>query len=79
MKIGTEKETSYGMKFLAITPKEWEVLRPLTYQCNWSDYDRLMVEMHIGNCGYGILSAEYQTPIDNEYDLAEIYTMLETE
>lgn len=76
MMIGTKHKTSYGLEFLTITPDEWDMLKPLTYECGWTDYDRNMVGLHILNCGMGILDAEYQTPIDNEYDLEEIYNMI---
>lgn len=68
--------TNYGLKFFLITPSEWSILKLATYQCGWTDYDRHMVDLHIKNCGYGILDTEYQTPIDNEYDLDEIYTQI---
>ena len=76
MNIGTQHKTSYGLEYTTITKEEWDTLEPLTHECNWTDYDRMMVGIQIANCGYGILSTEYGTPIDNEYDLEEIYKTL---
>lgn len=65
--------TSYGLKFHLITPDEWAYLKIFSYKCGWSDFDRHNVDLHILNCGYGILDVVYQRPITNEYDLDEIY------
>ena len=70
-------KTSYGLEFFLINAKEWKELKPLTYECQWTDFDRVMAGIQLKNCGYVILSKEYQTPIDNEYDLGEIYTFVE--
>ena len=35
------------------------------------------MENQIENCGYIIIDTQYGDPIDNEYDLAEIYDILE--
>ena len=71
-------KTSYGLEYFLITPDDWKILKPLTYECEWTDYERQMIGIHIMNCGYGIIDAEYQRPIDNEYDLEEIYTSIES-
>lgn len=77
--FGKKRQTSYGLQYIIITPNEWKVLKPIaTHDCDWTDYDVEMIDIHIMNCGYGILDAEYQRPIDNEYDLDEIYTSIET-
>ena len=72
----TTHQTSYGLSYILITPKDWEWLKPIAVgECGWTDYDVAQVEcIQIPNCGYGILDAKYQRPIDNEYDLDEIYT-----
>lgn len=70
--------TNYGLEYFLITPAEWKILKPLTEECGWTDYDKMMAEMQIENCGYVILDTEYQKPIDNEYDLEEIYSNVET-
>ena len=44
---------------------------------HWSDYDKNQANIHLRNCGWVIVDS-HLTPIDNEYDLAEIYNMLET-
>lgn len=61
-------ETSYGLKF-NILPKE-EIDR-------FTEYDRVVAQCHIANCGSIIVDDKYGEPIDNEYDLAEIYDMIE--
>jgi hypothetical protein len=76
--FGTKRQTSYGLNYIIITPNEWKVLKPLATHCDWTDYDIRMIDIHIMNCGYGILDAEYQRPIDNEYDLEEIYSSIES-
>ena len=60
-------ETSYGLKF-NILPKE-EIER-------FTEYDWVVAQCHIANCGFIIVDDMYGEPIDNEYDLAEIYEMI---
>lgn len=62
-------ETSYGLKF--------ELLKEINPQ--WDDYNKTVAECHLQNAGVIIVDPEYQTPIDNEYDLDEIYSLLETQ
>ena len=69
--------TSYGLTYFLITSAEWKILKPLTKECEWTDYDIDVAEMQIKYCGYVILDTEYQKPIDNEYDLDEIYSNIE--
>lgn len=45
----------------------------------WNDYQSTTAKIHLANCGWIILDEEYEDPIDNEYDLKEIYTMIEVE
>ena len=77
--IGTKKETKSGVRFIAITPDEWKEAKPLLeadWQ-TWKDwYDSDLIEMHIKNCGFGIIDEKTLTAIDNEFDLDEIYSML---
>ena len=40
-------------------------------------YDRTVAQTHIDNVGCIIVSAMYGDPIDNEYDLDEIYQAIE--
>ena len=40
-------------------------------------YNRTVMENQIENCGYIIVDAQYGDPIDNEYDLDEIYSCVE--
>ena len=71
-------KTTYGLEYFLISPADWKILKPLTYECEWTDYERHTIELHIMNCGYGIIDTKYQRPIDNEYDLDEIYLSVES-
>lgn len=62
-------ETSYGLKF--------ELVKEILPQ--WDDYNKTVAECHLQNAGVIIVDIEYQTPIDDEFDLDEIYRMLETQ
>ena len=78
MEIGKRMKTSWGLEFIAITPEEWKKVKP-QYEAdrfNWMPYDSQLMSIHIANCGYGILDAEYLTAIYDEGYLAEIYDML---
>lgn len=79
MEIGKKMKLSWGLEFIVITPEEWEKVRPQfeADRFNWMPYDSQLIQMHIANCGFGILDAEYMTAIDDEGYLGEIYTMLE--
>ena len=59
--------TSYGLEFNTV--KE---INP-----EWSDYDKTIAECHLANTGVVIVDTEHGQPIDNEYDLEEIYRLLE--
>lgn len=61
--------TSYGLEFNTV--KE---INP-----EWSDYDKTIAECHLANTGVVIVDTEHGQPIDNEYDLEEIYRLLEKE
>lgn len=60
-------ETSYGLKFDILPKEEIE---------QFDGYDKVVAQCHIANCGSIIIDTEYHQPIDNEYDLAEIYNMI---
>ena len=73
-------KTLNGVEFTAITPEEWKELKPVLEAGipeTWMPYDSSLIEIHIANCGYGILDKEYGTAIDDEYYLDEIYSMVE--
>ena len=40
------------------------------------DYDRTVANAHIRNSGNVIVDTQYGAPIDNEYDLSEIYNQI---
>ena len=63
-------KTSYGLEFN---------LLPAERLNGFQGYDKTVAQCHIANCGKIIVSAEYGDPIDNEYDLAEIYEQIENE
>ena len=65
--------TSYGLKFDTLPASEIK---------RFSGYDRTVASCHVSNCGKIIVYAEKNglgeyEPIDNEYDLAEIYNQLD--
>ena len=61
-------ETSYGLKFNILPKEEVE---------QFVGYDKVVAQCHIVNCGYIIVDTEYHQPIDNEYDLEDIYNMIQ--
>lgn len=60
-------KTSYGLEFELLTASELN---------RFDGYDRCVAECHIANCGSIIVDAVYHQPIDNEYDLEEIYNLI---
>lgn len=60
-------KTSYGLEFELLNASELD---------KFDGYDRVVAECHIANCNKIIVDAAYQQPIDNEYDLEEIYNLL---
>lgn len=60
-------KTSYGLEFKVLEAEE--VTR-------FDGYDRTVAECQIANCGKIIVDIDYEQPIDNEYDLEEIYAVL---
>lgn len=61
-------ETQYGLKFLIVDAERIG---------GFSGYDKSVAECHIANCGFIIVYAERPSePIDNEYDLEEIYSII---
>lgn len=61
-------ETSNGLKF--------ELLKEI--DPTWDNYDKTVAQCHLKNVGVIIVDPVYHNPIDNEYDLDEIYRILET-
>ncbi len=60
-------KTSYGLEFNLV-----DQINPY-----WSEYDKMVASCHLANVGVIIIDAKYAQPIDNEYDLDEIYPMVE--
>lgn len=61
-------KTSYGLHFETRPKEDVE---------QYEGYDRTTAECHIANCGCIIVDTVYHQPLDNEFDLAEIYDMLD--
>ena len=59
-------KTNYGLKFNLLSK-----VKP-----SWSDYDKQIARTHLANAGKIIVDTTYGNPIDNEYDLDEIYQIL---
>lgn len=61
-------KTQYGLNFLIMNAEKIG---------RFSGYDKSVAECHIANYGFIIVYAERPSePIDNEYDLEEIYGIL---
>ena len=60
-------KTSYGLEFETLPKEELN---------QFEEYDKVVAQCHIANCGYIIVDTVYRQPIDNEYDLDEIYEMI---
>ncbi len=60
-------KTSYGLEFNRLSAEEIN---------RFSGYDRAVAECHIANCGRIIIDTLFEQPIDNEYDLEEIYKLI---
>lgn len=61
-------ETSYGLRF--------ELTKVVNTE--WDSYNKTVASCHLSNVGVIIVDTQYHTPIDNEYDLDEIYRMIES-
>lgn len=59
-------KTNYGLEFNLLDKIE----------SSWSDYDKQIAHIHLENSGKIIVDPIYGKPIDNEYDLDEIYEMI---
>lgn len=64
-------ETDYGLAFKVLSPQEWQ-----NRKVGMDSYDAAIGDMHIQNYGFVIIDAQYEQPIDNEYDLEEIKNQL---
>ena len=60
-------KTTYGLEYKILNAEEID---------RFSGYDRRVAECHVANCGRIIIDITYEQPIDNEYDLEEIYNQL---
>ena len=61
-------ETSYGLKYNILPKEEVE---------QFEGYDKVVAQCHVANCGCIIVDTVYNQPIDNEYDLEEIYDIID--
>ena len=69
--FGKPMKTDYGLEFKVLSPQEW-----LREKTGMTPYDISIGDMHIRNYGFVIIDAQYNQPIDNEYDLEEIKNQL---
>ena len=60
-------KTTYGLGFMILPAEELD---------RFEGYDRSVAECQIANCGSIVVDITYQQPIDNEYDLEEIYNLI---
>ena len=60
-------KTSYGLEFEVLAAEEVG---------RFEGYDKCVAKCHIANCGQIIIDCCYGLPIDNEYDLDEIYGLI---
>jgi len=60
-------KTNYGLEYMTLTADELH---------RFEGYDRSVAECHITNCGCIVVDTLYEQPVDNEYDLEEIYEQL---
>ena len=63
-------KTSYGLEYRLLPPERIE---------DYEGYDKSVAQCHIANCGRIIVDSVYEQPIDSEFDLGEIYTLLKHE
>lgn len=59
--------TNYGLQFRVLSPEQIE---------EFSGYDRVVAQCQIANCGH-IIADINEDIIDNEFDLEEIYSILD--
>ena len=60
-------KTSCGLEFMILPTEELN---------SFEGYDKCVANCHIAICGSIIVDTTYQQPIDNEYDLEEIYHLI---
>ncbi len=61
-------KTTYGLEFTILPAEQLD---------KFDGYDKSVAQCHIANCG-SIIVDTYQQPIDNEFDLEEIYNIIKT-
>ena len=54
---------------------DYKLLSP-EYISRFQGYDRAVADCQIANCGRIVVDSTYEQPIDNEYDLDEIYGLI---
>lgn len=60
-------KTNYGLDYKVLSPDKID---------RFEGYDKSVAQCHIENCGSIIIDGTYEEPIDNEYDLEEIYKLI---
>lgn len=66
METKSNMKTSYGLEFNLVSE-----VNPA-----WGDYDKLVARCHLKQVEVIIVDAKCGQPIDNEYDLEEIYRLV---
>ena len=60
-------KTSYGLEFKVLSADKID---------SFCGYDKSVAKCHIANSGKIIVDSTFGQPIDNEFDLEEIYSIL---
>ena len=60
-------KTTYGLEFNVLNADKLD---------SFCGYDKSVAKCHIENCGKIIVDSTFGQPIDSEYDLEEIYSIL---
>lgn len=69
-------KTASGLQVLATKDLDTALLLTDGKDSFQASYDRNILDMQMKNCGWYIINELYAEPVDNEYDLEEIYKML---
>lgn len=67
-------------EYVIISKEEWKSLRSVFEAKRspfWDSYNSSLIDMHIANCGYGILDGTRFDAVDNEFELSQVYSSIE--
>jgi len=57
-----KKVTSYGLEYIVTSEMNKK----------WTDYQKKVAESHLGNYGFIIVETDYNSPIDNMFDIEQV-------